>query len=70
MFAPRGMPRAIVDRLNAEVRKAVQDPGITAKLKLLGGEPELMTVDAFNEFIRKEREVNAEIVKLTGYKPQ
>ena len=69
-YMPAKTPREIVDRLNAEVRKAVQDPGITAKLKLLGGEPELMTVDAFNEFIRKEREVNAEIVKLTGYKPQ
>ena len=69
-YIPSKTPRDIVERLNAEVRKAVRDPAIMGKLKLLGGEVELMSVDEFNEFIGKEREVNAEIVKLIGYKPQ
>lgn len=69
-YIPAKTPREIIERLNAEVRKAVQDPATRAKLKLLGGEPEPMSVDEFNAFIKKEREVNAEIVKLIGYKPQ
>jgi tripartite-type tricarboxylate transporter receptor subunit TctC len=31
-FAPAGTPRAIVDRLNAELGKAMQDPDVAAKL--------------------------------------
>jgi tripartite-type tricarboxylate transporter receptor subunit TctC len=31
-FAPAGTPRAIVDRLNAEFGKAMQDPDVTARL--------------------------------------
>lgn len=69
-YLPAKTPRAIVERLNAEVQKAVQDPEIKKKLQILGGEPELMSVDQFNDFIKKERTLNAEIVKLIGYKPQ
>ena len=29
-----------------------------------------MSVDQFNAFIKKERDLNAEIVKLIGYQPQ
>jgi len=32
-FAPAGTPRAIVDRLNAEVGKAMNDPDVAAKLR-------------------------------------
>jgi len=32
MFAPAGTPRAIIDRLNAELGNAMRDPGIAAKL--------------------------------------
>jgi tripartite-type tricarboxylate transporter receptor subunit TctC len=31
-FAPAGTPRAIIDRLNAELGKAMQDPDVAAKL--------------------------------------
>ena len=63
-------PRPIIERLNAEVAKALQDSEIKSKIRLLGGEVELMSVDEFNAFIKKERTVNAEIVKLIGYQPQ
>jgi tripartite-type tricarboxylate transporter receptor subunit TctC len=32
VFAPAGTPRAIIDRLNAEIGKAMNDPDIAAKL--------------------------------------
>jgi tripartite-type tricarboxylate transporter receptor subunit TctC len=31
-FAPAGTPKAIVDRLNTEFGKALQDPNVAAKL--------------------------------------
>ena len=69
-YIPSKTPRAIVERLNAEVQKALQDAEIRKKIAALGGEIELMGVDRFNDFIAKERVVNAEIVKMIGFKPQ
>lgn len=69
-FMPAKTPSAIVDRVNAEVFKALQKEDIKSKIGLLGGEVETMTVDQFNSFISKERIANAEIVKLINFQPQ
>ena len=69
-YLPSKTPRPIIERLNAEVWKALQDSEIKSKISLLGGEVEVMSVDESNAFIKAERTVNAEIVKLIGYQPQ
>lgn len=69
-YLPAKTPRPIVERLNAEVFKALQDDEIKSKIRLLGGEVETMSVDQFNDFIAKERAANADIVKLIHYTPQ
>ena len=69
-YMPAKTPRAIVERLNSEVRNALQDEAIRSKINQLGGEVEIMSVDEFNAFIDKERNVNAEIVKLIGFTPR
>jgi tripartite-type tricarboxylate transporter receptor subunit TctC len=68
-YAPAKTPRAILDRLNAEVAKALGNDEIKKKMQVIGGEIEIMGVDQFNAFIKSERDLNAEIVKLIGYKP-
>jgi tripartite-type tricarboxylate transporter receptor subunit TctC len=69
-YLPAKTPRPIIERLNAEVAKALQNNEVQAKIRALGGEIETMSVDQFNAYIQKERDLNAEIVKLIGYKPQ
>jgi tripartite-type tricarboxylate transporter receptor subunit TctC len=72
-YAPAKTPPEIVQRLNAEVRKALQMPEIKSKIVTLGGEVDPgdgMTVEQFDDFIVKERAANAEIVKLIHYQPQ
>ena len=69
-YMPAQTPRAIVERLNMEVAKALQDDEIKSKIKALGGEVHTMSVNQFNGFIAKERDANAEIVKLIGYQPE
>jgi tripartite-type tricarboxylate transporter receptor subunit TctC len=69
-YMPAKTPRAIVERLNSEVRNALRDEAIRSKINQLGGEVEIMSVDEFNAFIDKERNVNAEIVKLIGFTPR
>lgn len=69
-FAPAKTPQPIIDRLNREVVAALKRPDIAEKIRALGGEPAPMTPAAFDGFVRKEIAVNAEIVKVSGYKPQ
>lgn len=66
VFAPAKTPRAIVDRLNAEIAKALEDPVVQKKLENIGVQPEHMTVERFNEFIREELKTNAELAEAAG----
>ena len=43
VFAPAKTPRAIVERLNAEVSKALATPAIVEKLEKIGVQPVAMT---------------------------
>lgn len=54
MAAPAGTPKPIVDRLNAEVRKAVGVPEVKARLEAMGGEPAAGTPDAMRERVARE----------------
>lgn len=69
-FAPAKTPRAIVDRLGEELRKALETPAVRDKFASLGADPMPMTPSAFDDYIRKEVELNASIVKAAGIKPQ
>jgi tripartite-type tricarboxylate transporter receptor subunit TctC len=72
-FLSADTPSDIVRRLNAEVLKALQNNDIKSKIALLGGEvdtEDLLSAEQFNAFISKEREANAQIVKLINYQPQ
>jgi tripartite-type tricarboxylate transporter receptor subunit TctC len=65
-WAPKGTPQAIVDRLNAETVKALQNPATKAKLAASGGDPLPMQPAAFDAFVGKEIDVNASLVKAAG----
>ncbi len=52
--ATGGTPPAIIGRLNAEVRKALQNPTVHKRFVDLGGEPGASTPDAMHEFIARE----------------
>jgi len=38
MYAPKGTPAAVVDKLNAAVRASLKDPAFTARMADLGAE--------------------------------
>ncbi len=65
-FVPAGTPRPIVDRLNAELKKAVADPDVTAKLSAQVLDPMYSTPEEFAKLMRAEFEKYREIVKLSG----
>jgi tripartite-type tricarboxylate transporter receptor subunit TctC len=55
LMAPAGTPREIVDKINAEVRRALEKPDIAQKLLGVGMEPPPpMPPAAFGTFIRDD----------------
>lgn len=69
-LAPAKTPRPIIDRLAGEVQKALALKEIEDKIDGLGGEPMPMAPPEVDAFLRKEIDVNIEIVKAAGFKPQ
>ena len=69
-FAPRGTPKEIVVRLNAEINRLLVEPDIKAKLVDAGAEVAPMSVDQFEEFVRAEVVKFAAIIKDAGIKPE
>ena len=70
LWGPPGMPRDLVAKINADVRKAVADPGVREKLLNLGNDTLDMTPEQFSAFIREEIDVNKRILAAAGVKPQ
>jgi tripartite-type tricarboxylate transporter receptor subunit TctC len=68
LFAPAKTPRPVVERLNAEVRKALADPEVQKRFAEIGGEIRLYTPEEFGAFVKGELERWAPVVKASGAK--
>ncbi len=66
VFTPKGVPRPIVDRLNAELRKAVADPGVTSKLSAQTLDPMYMTPEQFAVRMKSDYDKYQTVVKASG----
>ena len=69
-MTPRGTPQPIIDRLNAGINRALQDPQVKKNLEGDGMLPSGGPPSAFNDRIRKDYERWVRVVKETGIKPQ
>ena len=69
-FLPVKTPPDIVERLYQEIRKAKEHPDVKAKLAASGGEPMDMTPAQFQDYIRQSVEMNRNLAKAAGIKPQ
>ena len=70
LLAPAGTPRPIVDRLAAEANKALDSPGMRAKLATQGLEAAGGTPEQFASFIRSESAKWAQVIKNANIKIQ
>ncbi len=69
LLAPAKTARLIVDRLNAEIVKAVGEPTVKDKLTKAGVAPLIMTPDEFAARIKAEVADNLVVAKAAGIKP-
>jgi tripartite-type tricarboxylate transporter receptor subunit TctC len=63
VFAPAGTPRAIVDRVAADIARTVEQPDVQAKLMDLGAEPYPMSPEAFAQLVRRDREMWMKLIQ-------
>jgi tripartite-type tricarboxylate transporter receptor subunit TctC len=70
ILVPAGTPKAIVERLNTEIRTAMAAPEIAERLSLEGAEVWTNTPAEFRDHIRKEMVRWGDLVKRTGIKPE
>jgi tripartite-type tricarboxylate transporter receptor subunit TctC len=66
MFVPAKTDRAILDRLRADMQKAMADPATANKLKPQGMEPMPLSPAEFDALIKKEVAENIALVKAAG----
>ncbi|MFO0441826.1 MAG: tripartite tricarboxylate transporter substrate binding protein, partial [Betaproteobacteria bacterium] len=64
--APANTPKAIVDRLNAEVQKALRDKSTADKLISQTLDPMFMTPEQFGARMKSDYDKYARLVKETG----
>jgi tripartite-type tricarboxylate transporter receptor subunit TctC len=67
-FAPAGTPKAIVDKLNGEIKKAVEAPDVAANLNSQSLDPMYLTADEFAKQLKLDDEKYGRIVKISGAK--
>lgn len=68
VFAPAGTPKAIVDKMAAEMKRILDLPDVKEKLFEIGAVASPMTPEDFGKFIDGERAKWADVVKAAGVK--
>ncbi|HUL94856.1 MAG TPA: tripartite tricarboxylate transporter substrate binding protein [Usitatibacter sp.] len=65
---PKGTPKEIIEKVNAEVNRALADPGMQKKLAELGGTPIPGTPEDFGRTVAAETEKWSKVVISSGAK--
>jgi tripartite-type tricarboxylate transporter receptor subunit TctC len=68
-FAPAKTPRAIVDKLNGEIQKALKTPAVERMVGRAGYVPDGRDAKATAEFFQREVKDAGEAVRIAGIKP-
>ncbi len=66
LFAPKGLDPAIAEKINAAVKKALDDPALVKRLTELGNTPHWEPVARFRQTVKDNRARWAEVVKAVG----
>jgi len=70
LWGQAAMPASLVSRINADVNKALASPDLADRLTKLGTLPMKMSPSEFSDYVRREVEDTAKVLKAAGIKPQ
>jgi tripartite-type tricarboxylate transporter receptor subunit TctC len=63
LYVPKGTPREIVNKINADVRAVAAKPAVMERLESMGTGPKLMSPEEFAAFTRSEKERWGKIIQ-------
>jgi tripartite-type tricarboxylate transporter receptor subunit TctC len=66
IFAPAGTPEAAINRVNAEVNRAITDPAVRQRFEALGCVPAGGTAAAFSAYVREEVDRWGKVIRSAG----
>jgi len=69
-WGPAAMSPELVNKINADTRKALADPGVKGKLENLGNATLDMSPADFKKLVHEETEANRRLLTAAGVKPQ
>jgi tripartite-type tricarboxylate transporter receptor subunit TctC len=70
LAAPKGTPRELRERINADVVAALRDPAFAERMHAIGAQPRPSGVDEFGAFLASEQRRWKGIVERTGAKAE
>jgi len=70
LFVPKGTPAAIVERLNAEVRRVMNEPDAIASMRSNSAVPAYAAGRDYMARLRADSLYNAQIIKVAGIKDE
>ncbi|HEY4373508.1 MAG TPA: tripartite tricarboxylate transporter substrate binding protein [Burkholderiales bacterium] len=70
VWGPKGMKPALVNKIAADVHKALEDREVKEKLAGLGNDVMDMSPAQFSKFVREEMVTYAKLIKAAGITPQ
>ena len=68
LMAPRGTPKAVIDRLNEAVSKIASQPDVKQLWSTQGATPLVMTPEAFDKYARDDIAKWSRVIKTAGIK--
>ena len=68
LMAPKGTPKAVVDRLNEAVTKITSSADVKAAWGKQGAAPIILNADAFDKYIKDDIEKWTKVIKTAGIK--
>ncbi len=70
LAAPKGTPQAVIDKLQAEVKKALSSPDLQKRFAEQGAEPGGMPVADFQKMVASETQRWGQLIQAAGIKPE
>ncbi len=70
LFAPKGVPRAIVNRIYSEAAATLKQPDVRERFATLGSEPVSMSPAQFQKRVREDAERYRKVVQAVGLEAQ
>jgi tripartite-type tricarboxylate transporter receptor subunit TctC len=65
-FVPAGTPQPVIDILQAELKKAVESPGVQQRLRTAGGEPHFAPASEVGQILTRRIAQWADVIKAAG----